>query len=461
MMKRIGRAPKTSRNRAGQEEHGSEAAAGSGVLFPGPEGWEKWSGPSANPVCLGPAEEPRRLKPGPGCSMALPSRSFFSVPLWVPLVEESPAREQTQIKLEMKGLLGASPETAVWNFEGIRREQIPAAGEGEPVTRQLESTAVLSTPFPEEWLVEEATRHEPAGRMLPAPGAGSWGGLRRELGRWVADFYQGGKWLHTQPLLSPSLDGAAAVELSATVAQLEGEGILPPTGRLEGWVIREDGVTVAAEFGRALGLPVQTENRVAPRLPAEGWDLPPPALTELRFHQKEARQRKKFLRLGLLAYAGVVFLGAVFFAWPVVSLSLAQAELRKIGASAEQIRATAVLWREAGFWLQPRLNALELLWQVSRPLVESDPPVVDGVRLTVFDLTPKRLRLEGEGKDLEKVEKYFQWLKNEATLAGFSWKNPQPQLLPNGNARFVAEGIPPGMAAPLEEGGENANPDTP
>jgi len=81
------------------------------------------------------------------------------------------------------------------------------------------------------------------------------------------------------------------------------------------------------------------------------------------------------------------------------------------------------------------------------------------VRLTLFDLNPRRLLLQGEGKDLELVEKYLQWLKNEPALAGFTWKNPQPRLLPNGNAQFQAEGIPPGVSAEAEEGGQDENPD--
>ena len=226
-------------------------------------------------------------------------------------------------------------------------------------------------------------------------------------------------------------------------------------------MIREDGVTIPDDFAQGLDSPLYTESRIVPRPSTEPWNLPPPTLTERRAQREAAGKRKKTLRLALSFYAAVLVLGMAFFAWPFVQLTMVQAELRKISSRADQIRATAVLWREAGSWLQPRLNVLELLWQVSRPLVESDPPLVEGVRLTVFDLTPKRLRLEGEGKDLEKVEKYFQSLKNEPALAGFIWKNPQPQLLPNGNARFVAEGMPPGVATPNEEGGENANPDTP
>jgi hypothetical protein len=150
-----------------------------------------------------------------------------------------------------------------------------------------------------------------------------------------------------------------------------------------------------------------------------------------------------------------------FLTWPLVRLKLAQAELGKIGPEAEKIRTTAMLWREAGAWLEPKRNALELLWQVSRPLIESDPAKIEGVRLTLFDLNSKRLLLQGEGKDLELVEKYLQWLKNEPALAGFTWKNPQPRLLANGNAQFQAEGIPPGVSAGAEEGGEDENANAP
>jgi len=433
-------------------------AGGPAVLFPGPEGWEIWSGTPERPVCAGPVEKPRQLRPTAGCVLSLPTRSFFSLPLWVPMVEDSPAREQTQIRLEMKGMLGANPDVAVWNFEPIRKEEIPAVGEGEPINRQLEATAVLAVPFHEDWLVEEAARYEPAGRLLPAPGSGAWGVLRRELGRWVADFYQAGKWVHAQALLSPALDGVAAVELNATLAQLEGEGVF---SGLEGWLVREAGALLTDDFRKNLRAPIRLEERMPPWASRAVWNLPPPALTELRAGRAQRQQRAKLIRTGLMAYGAVMVFGVALLAWPWVRLLTARAELAKIGPEAESIRATAMLWRDASAWLDPRRNALELLWQVSRPLIETEPPKIEGVRLTLFDLNAKRLLLQGEGKDLELVEKYLQWLKNEPALAGITWKNPQPRLLPNGNAQFQAEGIPPGVAAEAEEGGPGENPDAP
>lgn len=355
-------------------------------------------------------------------------------------------------------MLGANPESAVWNFETIRKEQLPPAAEGEAITRQLEATAVLTSPFREDWLLDEAARYEPAGRMLPAPGPGSPGVLRRELGRWVADFYQGGKWLHTQPLLAPRLDGAAAVELVSIAAQLEGEGILT---QLDGWFVRDATESVGEDFRKAVQVSLQTEGRIPPSAPREIWNLPPPALTERRAERSRGAQRQHFIRMGILAYALVISAALAWFAWPLVRLKITQAELGRIGTEAASIRDTAMLWREAGAWLDPRRNALELLWQVSRPLIEGEPPKIEGVRLTLFDLNPRRLLLQGEGKDLERVEKYFQWLKNEPSLAGFTWKNPQPRLLANGNAQFQAEGIPPGISAESEEEGQDANANSP
>jgi len=433
----------------------SPVPGGTTVVFPGPEGWELWSGPAHQPQCTGPAETPGQLRPSPGCVMSLPSRAFFSVPLWVPVVEESPAREQTQIKLELKGLLGANPDAAVWSFESFREEDLPASGDGESIKRRLEAAAILASPIQEDWVVDEAARFEPAGRLMPPPASGTGGALRRELGRWVADFYLEGKWLHTQPLLSPVLGGTAAVELTATLAQLQGEGMLSAP---ESWLIRDTTTEVPAEFSRVLGSPVRREDRCSPRPAVPTWNLPPPALTERRAERAQAARQRKWIRAGLLAYLAVGFVFMVFLAWPLVRLKLIQSELKKIGPEAGAIRSAAMLWREAGAWLDPRRNALVLLWQVSRPLIATEPPTIEGVRLTLFDLNPKRLLLQGEGKDLERVEKYLQWLKKEDALAGFIWKHPQPQLLPNGNARFQVEGIPPGaVPAAGEEGGENEN----
>jgi hypothetical protein len=153
-------------------------------------------------------------------------------------------------------------------------------------------------------------------------------------------------------------------------------------------------------------------------------------------------------------------LAVVYVSVPLVRRHLIQRELAGIGVESVKIRDAAMSWREAGALVNPKMNALELLWQVSRPLIEKDPGEIDGVRLTTFDYNSKRLLLQGEGKDLEQTEKYFEWLKKEPMLAAFQWKHPQPTLLPNGNARFQAEGLPLGSQVP-EEGGTDANPDAP
>jgi len=436
-----------------------KVSTGPVFLFPGPEGWEAWSTTEDGVQCVGPVESPQKLEVGSGAVVCLPSRSFFSIPLWIPVEEGIGARELAKIALESKNLLGQNPDTAVWAMEPIRTEPVPAVGDGEPGSRQLEAVAVLAGTLEEDWLLESAGRYEIAGRVLPAPGGGASAVLRLELGRWVVDFYSSGKWLHTQPLLAKDLQAGVVTEVASLLAQMDAEGTL---GSLSLFVLRSEGENSAGaqEFLKQFPCPVRIESRAAPRLPAGPWDLQPVVLTDRRLVKAQQGEKKKMIRLGLVAYAVLFALGLLYVSVPIVKRYRVERELAGIGGEAEKIRQAALSWREAGALVNPKMNALELLWQASRPLIEKDPGEIEGVRLTSFDYNTKRLLLQGEGKDLEQTEKYFEWLKKEPMLAAYQWKHPQPSLLPNGNARFQAEGIPIG-SQPSEEGETNANADAP
>jgi hypothetical protein len=434
-------------------------STGPAFIFPGPEGWEAWIATEDGAQCIGPAESPRKLGEFPSSVVCLPSRSFFSVPLWIPVEEGIAPRELAKIALESKNLLGQNPDSAIWAMDPIRMEPVPAVGDGEAGARQLEAVVVLVGSLEEDWLLEEAGRHEIAGRVLPAPGGGASAVLRKELGRWVVDFYSAGKWLHTQPLLAKELHGGVGTEIASLLAQMDAEGTLGPLSLL---VLRDESEasTGTREFLGQLPCPVRTEPRVPPRLPAGPWDLEPTVLVDRRLVKAQQGERKKIIRLGVAVYAVLFVAALAYVSIPLVRRYLIEQELAGIVGEAEKIRQAALSWREAGALVNPKMNALELLWQVSRPLIEKDPAEIEGVRLTSFDYNTKRLLLQGEGKDLEQTEKYFEWLKKEPMLAAYDWKYPQPSLLPNGNARFQAEGLPLGGQV-SEEGGTDANPDSP
>jgi len=422
--------------------HRRALASGEPVfLFPGPEGWEAWSeGESGGIQCLGPSETPAKLRPPPQAVFCLPSRSFFSFPVWVREIEGPPAREQVGLRLEEKGLLGPNPDAAVWGMEPIRSEAIPGP-EGLPESRQLEATAVLLPGFEEQWLVETAARHEVAGRTQTPPKGGASAVLRRELGRWVVDFFQQGKWLHTQPLLARTLDAGAALEIAALLAQWESEGVLSGLTQM---VVRDDqDHSRLGEFSSALSVPCRIEGRCPPRLPSHPWNLEPPILVEHRQEKAAAVRQKKIIRMVLTGYGVVILLAAAVLLAPWVRCQQVARQLSQIAEPARRIQATALVWREAAGLVDPKHNTLELLWQVSRPLVSPDPPEMEGVQLTVFDLTPRRLVLQGKAADLVKVQAYLEWLKNNPALAGFVWKNSQPRLAADGTATFSAEGVPP------------------
>ena len=468
-----------------------KAATGPVFIFPGPEGWEAWSTTDDGAQCVGPADSPRKLGEFASPVVCLPSRSFFSVPLWIPVEEGISPRELAKIALESKNLLGTNPDGAIWAMDPIRTESDPVEGAGvvgsrqkrtklvskerpmDPIRteadpevveegtgmRQLEAVVVLVGTLEEDWLLEEAGRHEIAGRVLPTPGGGASAVLRKELGRWVVDFYSTGKWLHTQPLLAKELHGDAATEFASLLAQMDAEGTLGPLSLL---VLRDESEASEGtrEFLGQIPCPVRTEPRVAPRLPAAPWNLEPTVLVDRRLVQAQRGERKKMIRLGVAVYAVLFTAALVYLSIPFVRGYLIEQDLAKIVVEAGKIRQAALSWKEAGALVNPKMNALELLWQVSRPLIENDPAEIDGVRLTSFDYNTKRLLLQGEGKDLEQTEKYFEWLKKEPMLAAYEWKHPQPSLLPNGNARFQAEGLPLESQV-SEEGGTDANPDAP
>lgn len=269
-----------------------KVSTGPVFLFPGPEGWEAWSTTEDGVQCVGPVESPQKLEVGSGAVVCLPSRSFFSIPLWIPVEEGIGARELAKIALESKNLLGQNPDTAVWAMEPIRTEPVPAVGDGEPGSRQLEAVAVLAGTLEEDWLLESAGRYEIAGRVLPAPGGGASAVLRLELGRWVVDFYSSGKWLHTQPLLAKDLQAGVVTEVASLLAQMDAEGTL---GSLSLFVLRSEGENSAGaqEFLKQLPCPVRIESRAAPRLPAGPWDLQPTVLTDRRLVRAQQGEKKR------------------------------------------------------------------------------------------------------------------------------------------------------------------------
>jgi hypothetical protein len=120
---------------------------------------------------------------------------------------------------------------------------------------------------------------------------------------------------------------------------------------------------------------------------------------------------------------------------------------------------TAMVWQEAAPLVDPASNALEVLWQVSRPMVTPEPPMMEGVQLTVFDLNARRLVLQGKAADVVKVQAYLDWLKGNLALAKFTWNSGQPRLAPDGTATFTVEGTIPQAGVAEGEAREEVQPD--
>lgn len=194
-----------------------------------------------------------------------------------------------------------------------------------------------------------------------------------------------------------------------------------------------------------------------PRLPAAPWNLEPPALVEHRQEQVANQRRRKFQRVGLAVYAVGMAAAATVILSTWVRIQMVARELGEIAGPAGRVESTAMVWREAAALVDPASNALEVLWQVSRPMVTPEPPMMEGVQLTVFDLNARRLVLQGKAADVVKVQVYVDWLKNNPALARFTWNSGQPRLAPDGTATFSVEGRIPQAGTAEEEGKEEIN----
>ncbi len=76
--------------------------------------------------------------------------------------------------------------------------------------------------------------------------------------------------------------------------------------------------------------------------------------------------------------------------------------------------------------------------EILRQVVESLPP--QGIRLTIFDVAPERITVEGEAISASHATKYFETVSQQAGMADIDWQMPPPALLPNNTARFQIVG---------------------
>jgi len=392
------------------------------LIFPGPERWEFWHGSSPESLSpAGTAERPQELPMPEGVIFCFPGSAFSSLPLWNAVAEGVTSQAQAALNLEGRGLLGADPESAVWALDVVRRQ----GKEDGKEERELTASAVLQPHLSPDWILDGIRRHEIPGRLLLAPPSGSGAVLRKELGRWILDLYEAGRWLHSQTLLAQELGEEAGREIRLLLAQMEQEGI---SWEWRDLVLKAPvSSEVAATLARLTGLrTVQGEGSQKFKLPASQWDLLPREVAERRQTQSRQKRLRTLLTWGLAADLAVWVLASLFMLVPGLQLWSLERALAPLRPEYRRIAQTKQVWEELRSLTDPTGSALEVLQQVSQPLLGEKPK--HPIKLTTFFFGPAELTVKGVTSSGEQViADYLSYLSKNPQLQGlYLWPAKAP-----------------------------------
>jgi hypothetical protein len=173
--------------------------------------------------------------------------------------------------------------------------------------------------------------------------------------------------------------------------------------------------------------------------PAPPADLPQWLPPGVRLHRIAVTQQKK-IRRALLAVGALLVILALVATGVILQAKIRIAQVRAEVAQLET--ATAPLIETARAWdlladsIEPSRFALEKLLMAVNALPQN------GVRLSIFEVTPSGIRIEGDARNVGLATLYFNALREDPAAAHYEWEMPPPALQPDNSARFAINGTP-------------------
>ena len=392
------------------------------VLLPGAtdaEPWEAWTtGPDAR--CLQAAPTLVETRAGRDAVLALPVAQVIALPLW--LLETDPKRFRAMIvlQLEARGLRPRGGE-AVFAWSVVAQEE----------TRTLVLVGVLPALLPPELETDAFQYFDVSARCLTLPSDALV--LWREHDRLAVAVTRGDRLAYFQALPDTTPTARVLQDVTCLLSALEMQQVLEKAQHVVLWF---ESTPVEVDRLRAhLKLPVSVEARPLPTLPAESWSLVPTRV----FEEKRRRiSQLLWLRFGGLVGALLVIAALVFG----VRLFLEQREINQLqkwqddhAASLQMIHQTQSAWRELQPVIAPNLYPLEVLLHVN----ESLP--TDQVHLTLFETEGNHLLIKAEAKNLTAGFQFFDALKKNTNLPGYTWEMAQPHSLANDVTQLQIDGV--------------------
>lgn len=406
------------------------------LLRPVGVGWQRWEQAEDGAWSLsGEGAEPAALGLAAGDLLAVPVRRAFSLAVWVPGEDPALFADLVFTQLELRGLAGRSRETTTFAWEVVAEE----AGEA------LLHAVVLPPNLGAQYWHGEVRDYavSPACLPLEPDSAGVW----PEEGGWVSAVKRGDKLLHFQTLAEPSPEGQMALEVWLMLASLEAGGMLAASPRV---VLYYDGTEPPdlSTWQASGGLPVESRPLPPPVRPAGALECIPLPVQEVQKSKAAGRRRQKIALMAAAGYFALVLLVAAYTGWLAWRARALKAEVSGSAGAVTQIQATMNTWRELLPALDPKLYPLEVLYQVAAALPE------DGVRLTLFQMSPREVMINGEVTSIPVALRFQEAVTQNQDLAEFfDWTSDQVVPTGKSNFKFQMRGVSRVAPATAEEEG--------
>lgn len=391
------------------------------------EKWQLWSKDRKSASwTLSRTGEWNELKVPPDTVCAIPARLTVAYPFYVEAVEESVVREMALLEVEMRGLAPGE------RLNTDARIRILSADE--------KRTLVLAVIYPGEWPAELAAVNGTAFEASPVLAV--LGDNTLHLWREGDDLVAAVTWKgqlvcwETAPWGDDPRDITSW--LRCLVLQLRGDlGMAEPLV-LKEWTPVFSETPEGFVRDRGLGEKDRSEG-ASPALTEPASWLP----QTLRAAARQRSERAVLVK-SLLALAAVLF---VIAAGTIVAFANLRWQERRIDAEIARlepeigpIREAAKRWNRIEAAVDERFFPLEML----NLIVTSLPPA--GVRLTVFEMSPQKVLVEGEAGNVGAATEFFKTLQQNAGSGGLDWEMPYPSLQANNTARFVINGTVQGAS---------------
>ncbi len=391
------------------------------MLLPGAteaEPWELWT-VGAHARCVASSLRADEAPSHRNTVLALPVAQVIALPLWLQETDEREFRDLIALQLETRALLPRTTEP-VFAWSLVQKEP----------KRTLVLVAVLPASLPEELETDAYTVFDISARCYPMPADALV--LWTEKNRLVLAVTRQDRLVHFQALSDARITARAIQTIVCTIGSLRIQGVIDGIRQAVSWAGLSPAESSALET--ALGVPVRAEDRPAPLLPVEGWNLTPPKVGEVK-RRRQARVWK--IRTALIALLALIAALAgfglhLFFTAREVSQLRAWRDAH--AAELQTVQDTSSAWQDLQPVVDTNIYPLEVLLHVS------DDLPADQVHLTLFEQEGGHLLIKAEAKNLTAGFQFFDRLKKDSRLSSYTWEMAQPQSLANDITQLQIEG---------------------